>query len=272
MSSNNRITARFEDLARRKECGLICYIVAGYPDIDTTHDEIDALVKGGIDMLEIGIPFSDPIADGPTIQAASYTALEKGITPQKALNLSKAIRKRHPQLPLMIMTYCNILVRMGIENFMISAKEHGIDGLILPDLSIEEAQPYVSAASKLDLCLVFLVSPNTSETRLRMITEYASGFLYIVSVYGITGSRKTFEDYTLNTIKKVKQIAASKVPIAVGFGISTPDHVKLMRNAGSDAIIIGSAIIDKISRTCSNRKKMINELHGFASSMKKACM
>jgi tryptophan synthase alpha chain len=265
----NRITEKFGELAGKGERALICYVVAGYPDIQTSQQVIDALVKGGADIIEIGIPFSDPIADGPTIQAASTSALERGVTPEKALELAKAVRKKYPKLPLLAMTYFNILVRPGIEKFMSQAKACGIDGFILPDVPVEEAQEYSAAASKLGLATVFLASPNTTQARLQKIVNSSSGFLYLVSVYGITGARKSFEDYTLNAIKSVKQAAEGKVPVAVGFGISTPAHARFMIGAGADAVIVGSAIIDRIAK--SRGKKMLSELRQFAISMKKAC-
>jgi len=265
----NRITEKFCELAKKAESALICYVVAGYPDIRTSQQVINTLMKGGADMIEIGIPFSDPIADGPTIQAASNRALSKGMTPEKALQLAKNVRTSHPKLPLLAMTYSNILIRAGMEKFMTQSKQFGFDGFILPDMSIEEADAYSATASKLNLATVFLVSPNTPESRLRKVVASTSGFIYIVSVYGITGARNSFEKYTLSTIKAVKEVAGKKVPVAVGFGISTPAHVKSMINAGADAVIVGSAIIDKISDP--PRKKMLQDLENFARSMKKAC-
>jgi tryptophan synthase alpha chain len=265
----NRINEKFGELASKGERAFVCYVVAGYPDIKTSQKVIDALVKGGADIIEIGIPFSDPIADGPTIQTASTSALERGITPEKALQLAKNMRKKHPQLPLLAMTYSNILIRAGIEKFMSRAKACGIDGFILPDMPVDEAGAYSAAASKLGIATVFLASPNTTQARLQRIVESSSGFLYLVSVYGITGARKSFEDYTLDAIKSVKQAAGGKVPIAVGFGISAPSHAKFMIGAGADAVIVGSAIIDRIAK--SSGKKMLRELEEFARSMKKAC-
>lgn len=271
-TKKNKIAEKFEELASRGECALVCYVVAGYPDIKTSQEVIDALVAGGADIIEIGIPFSDPIADGPTIQAASGYALEKGTTPEKALQLARVVRKKHPGLPLLAMTYSNILVRAGFQKFMIKSKECGIDGFILPDMPVEEADAYSETASKLGLSTVFLASPNTPQERLKKILGSTSGFLYLVSVYGITGARKSFEDYTLNAVKSVKHAAAgSKVLVAVGFGISTPAHAKFMIAAGADAVIVGSAIIDRIRKSQNSKKRMLQDLHDFARSMKRIC-
>lgn len=265
----NRIAEKFRELAERRESALICYVVAGYPDTRSSKQVINALVKGGADIIEVGIPFSDPIADGPTIQAASNIALRKGMTPKKALQLVRSVRKQHPNLPLLAMTYSNILVRAGMEKFMSESKQCGLDGFILPDMPVEEADTYLLTASKLNLATVFLVSPNTPQPRLRKIVASTTGFLYVVSVYGITGARNSFQKYTLNTIRAVKQVSGEKVPVAVGFGISTPAHVKSMVAAGAEAVIIGSAVINKISD--GSDKKMLRDLQNFARSIKKAC-
>jgi tryptophan synthase alpha chain len=265
----NRITEKFCELARKGERALICYVVAGYPDTETSKQVIKALVNGGADIIEVGIPFSDPIADGPTIQAASNTALKNGMTPEKALNLVRSVRKQHPNLPLLAMTYSNILVRAGMEKFMSESKQCGLDGFILPDMPVEEAYTYSLMASKLNLATVFLVSPNTPDARLRKIVASTTGFLYIVSVYGITGARNSFQKYTLNTIRAVKQVAGAKVPVAVGFGISRPGHAKSMIAAGAEAVIVGSAVVNKISD--GSGKRMLQDLQNFARSMKKAC-
>lgn len=272
MPSHNRIAAKFEELAKRGERALICYVVAGYPDLRSCQRVTESLVAGGADIIEIGIPFSDPIADGPTIQAASNKALLQDAKPEDALQLAARIRKKHPATPLLVMTYYNILHRAGVEEFMRVSKKNGVDGFIIPDLPVEEADQYVAAASKLDLATVFLVSPNTPPERLERILRNTSGFLYLVSVFGITGARDSFEDYTRNAVKNVKRAAGSKVPLAVGFGISTPSHAKYMINAGADAVIIGSAIVDKIARSNGMNHRMLRQLEIYARSMKKACM
>lgn len=267
---NNRITEKFRQLEQKGEGALICYVIAGYPDTATSKQVMDALVDGGADIIEVGIPFSDPIADGPTIQAASNIALKNGMTPEKALNLVREVRKKYPNLPMLAMTYSNILVRPGMEKFMYESKQCGLDGFILPDLPVDEAGTYTSMASKLNLATVFFVSPNTRGIRLQKIAANTTGFLYVVSVYGITGARNSFQKYTLNTIRAVKRTAGAKVPVAVGFGISRPAHAKIMIAAGAEAIIIGSAIISKISDGGSGTR-MLLDLENFARSMKRAC-
>lgn len=266
----NRVAATFSALAKKGERALVCYVVAGDPDIDTTAKAVDALVAGGADIIELGIPFSDPIADGPTIQQAAHRALEGGVTPDKALALAKTIRKKHPDLPLLAMTYSNILVRAGVGGFMAKAKESGIDGFILPDLPVEEADGYLDSAKKHCLSTTFLASPNTSDERLEKIVASSTGFVYLVSVYGITGARRTFESYTADAIKKARHVAGGRVAVGVGFGISTPAHARFMLDSGADAIIVGSAIVDRIGKA-KNQRAMLADLKSFAASLKKAC-
>lgn len=260
----------------KKEHLLICYAVAGYPDIKTTKEIVSAMIESGADIIEIGLPFSDPIADGPMIQEASFIALTHGITPDKALEIVKDIRQEFPNIPIVAMTYSNILLKVGFRKFMRKAKQSGIDGFILPDMPIEESDKYVKEASRLNLATIFLVSPNTNEERIRSIASKSSGFLYLVSVFGTTGIRKSFEDSTAKYVKDTKKIVGSSIPIAVGFGISNRSHAKFMINAGADAVIVASAIINIIKsytdRNANNKKKeeMLKEVRIFVSSMKKS--
>ena len=271
MAEKNRISARFSDLAKNGECALVCYVVAGYPDLRTSQAVVEMLVEGGADAIEIGIPFSDPIADGPTIQEASHAALEMGIKPADALALALRIRKKFPDLPLLVMTYSNILARKGFEKFFVLSKASGVDGFIIPDMPVEEAEEYTKAASRHGLSTVFLASPNTPASRLESIVKATTGFLYLVSVFGITGARSNFEDYTLQAVKAAKRAAASKVPIAVGFGISKPEHVKYMKSAGADGVIVGSAIVDIISSSIQAKARMLRRVRSYAQTMKAAC-
>jgi tryptophan synthase alpha chain len=270
--TDNRLIRKLEDISLRSQHALICYVVAGYPSMAATEKIISALVSAGADIIEIGIPFSDPIADGPIIQEASHHALLKGVTPVKCLQLASNVRNKFPKLPLLIMTYSNILLRAGFENFMIKSKRSGIDGFILPDMTFEESGSYIRQASRLNLATIFLISPNTASDRIRANVKKSSGFVYLVSVYGVTGTRGSFEDYTLRAIKNTKRIAGSGLTIAVGFGITKPSHARLMIKAGADAVIIGSAIISKIkSNNNSGEKQMLSSLKSFITGMKRAC-
>src|ERR671921_480734 len=168
-NSSNLLIKKFQELSKKNESALVCYALAGYPDIKATNEIISTMVDAGADIIEIGIPFSDPIADGPTIQEASYNALIKGITPPKSLEIIHDIKKKYPQLPLVAMTYSNILVRVGFNKFMQEAKRRGIDGFILADMPIEESEEYIKEASNLDLATIFMVSPNTKEQRIKSI-------------------------------------------------------------------------------------------------------
>lgn len=266
----NRIDKKFRKLKSMNQKALVCYIVAGYPDIRTSEDIITSLINGGADIIEIGIPFSDPIADGSTIQDAIQNSLTSGTTPDMCLELASRIRKTFPDIPLIIMTYSNILFRKGYIQFAQQAKESGIDGFIIPDIPIEEAKEYLDSVKKIGISTIFLVSPNTSEKRLKIISKICTGFLYVISIYGITGERKGFDEYTIESIKRVKKVIADNLPLAVGFGISNPQHVRYMIDAGADGAIIGSAIIKKI-KEIENKELLLNTLNRFAHEMKNSC-
>ena len=268
MINLNRIERKFVDLKKFHQGALICYVVGGFPDLKTSIDIITSLVNGGADIIEIGIPFSDPIADGTVIQKATTAALSNHVSPDTCLDLASAIRKRFPELPLLFMTYSNILLRRGFYRFMKLSKIAGIDGFIIPDLIIEEATDYVKVAHSLNLATIFLVSPNTSEQRIRRISESSKGFIYLVSVYGITGMRESFDRHTTDMIKTVKRVTNNNNNIAVGFGISDQSHVKLMIDAGADGIIVGSAIVNLIGDKRTGLKK---RMFSYANLLKKAC-
>jgi tryptophan synthase alpha chain len=275
--NNNRIHKKFNELKSKNEKALICYVVAGYPNMMSSEHIITSLINGGADIIEIGIPFSDPIADGSTIQYAIQNSLISGTTPDMCLELASRIRKTFPNIPLLIMTYSNILYRKGYIQFAKKAKESGIDGFIIPDIPIEESKEYVKIMQSTGLSTIFLVSPNTAVKRLKMISRICTGFLYAISIYGTTGERQDFDEYTIESIKRVKKVsslatraAEDELPLAVGFGISNPNHVKYMIDAGADAVIIGSAIIKKIQEI-ENKDTLFNVLNRFAYELKNSC-
>jgi tryptophan synthase alpha chain len=248
---------------------LIGYIMAGDPSPELTPQIADALINGGVDILELGLPFSDPIADGPTIQAAGVRALAAGTTPLKVLEIAKQIKQTH-NVPIVVMTYYNPVFRIGVDKFIGLAKEHLVDGFIIPDLPVEEAADYRKAAEAHGLDTIFLATPSTTNERLNKIVACSSGFLYLVSHYGVTGAKTKVEDSTVQLIKRVLPFTAGKIPLAVGFGISKPEHVERVIAAGADAAIVGSAFIKIVEKNSQNTSTMLNELSAAAQALKSA--
>ncbi len=261
----SRIKEKFTELEAKKEKALIAYVMVGFPNENATISTVRGLIKGGVDIIELGYPFSDPLADGPVIQNASTISLEKGTNISKFFSIVKKIRKE-TNIPLVLMTYTNILYHMGYEKFILDAKNAGIDGFILPDMSIEESTEYLNAI-KGHADAIFLVSPNTSKIRIANIAKASSGFLYLVAVYGTTGIKRGIQDYTLKAIKEVKNQTKGKIPIGVGFGVSTPDDVKKYIQAGADAVIVGSAFLKLIEKT--PHAKLESTIANFTKSLKK---
>lgn len=261
----SRISLKFAELAGKNQKALIAYIMTGYPNEKATMAVVSGLVKGGADIIELGFPFSDPIADGPVIQNAGTASLEQGTTAKKFFALVKKIR-RQTNTPLVLMTYTNILYRKGYPEFVLEAKKSGIDGIILPDMSVEESEEYLRSA-KNNVDTIFLVSPNTERARIQKIAGVSGGFLYLVAVYGTTGIKPGIMDYALRAIKKTKRQTGGKIPVGIGFGISTPDDVKRYVRAGADAVIVGSAFLELIKKTPSHRLE--KKIASFTRSLKK---
>jgi tryptophan synthase alpha chain len=265
----NKITKAFQKAKAQGNGALVGYVMAGDPNPEFTPQIADALISGGVDVLELGLPFSDPIADGPTIQAASVRALTAGTTPMKVLEIAKEIKSKH-DVPVVVMTYYNPMFRIGLDKFCRSAKECMVDGFIVPDLPVEEAADYKKAAKAHGLDTIFLAAPSTTNERLSKIVGSSSGFLYLVSHYGVTGTKTTVEDSTVQLIKHVLPFTAGKIPLAVGFGISKPEHVKRVIAAGADAAIVGSAFISIIQKNSQNIPAMLKQLQATAQELKTA--
>ncbi len=263
------IKAAFEKAKAQGKGALIGYVTAGDPKPELTPQIADALIKGGVDILEFGLPFSDPIADGPTIQAASVRALVAGTTPVKVLEIARQVRRSH-DVPIVIMTYYNPVFKMGLEKFCSLAKESLVDGIIVPDLPVEEAGDYRKAAAKTGLDTIFLAAPSTTNERLGKIVAASSGFLYLVSHFGVTGAQTAIADSTIRLMKRVLPFTAGKVPLAVGFGVSKPDHVIRLIGAGADGVIVGSAFINIIQRNQGNLSASLGELESVAMKLKAA--
>jgi tryptophan synthase alpha chain len=259
----------FERLKAQGDGALIGYVTAGDPEPGLTARIAEALVKGGVDIIELGVPFSDPIADGPTIQAASVRALQAGTTPKMVLGIAEDI-KRKLGVPVVILTYFNPVFRMGVANFFRLAKSFGVDGVVVPDLPVEEAEDYREAAENCGVDTIFLAAPSTSNERLGKIVACTSGFLYVVSHFGVTGTRETVEDSTVQLIKRILVFTEGGVSLAVGFGVSKPEHAKRIIEAGADGVIVGSAFVNIIQRHQKNVDKMLEELEVAARKLKNA--
>ena len=261
----SKIKNKFLQLKKKKERALIAYIMAGFPNEKTTMSAVKGLVKGGADIIEIGYPFSDPIADGPVIQNASTVSLNYGTKLDKFFQIIKKIRKE-TDIPLVLMTYTNILYKKGFDKFMQKAKSVGIDGFILPDMSIEESKAYLAAARKNHLDTIFLISPNTTTERIKKILKDTSGFLYLVSIFGTTGMQTKIQKYTVDAIKKTKKIVNKRIHIGIGFGVNTPNDARKFLSLGVDAIIVGSAFLRLIERTPSS--KIESKITAFTKNLK----
>ncbi|HDM36918.1 MAG TPA: tryptophan synthase subunit alpha [Candidatus Syntrophoarchaeum butanivorans] len=243
---------------------LIGYLTCGDPDLETSLRIIKEAAEE-VDILELGIPFSDPIADGATIQAASDRALRSGIRVDDCFRIAAEVEGP----PKVFMTYYNIVLQRGLDRFFSDSVDAGVSGLIVPDIPIEESQDLLRSSKEYGVDLIFLVAPTTDENRMNRIIEHTRGFLYVVSRLGVTGARDHLDPGTIEFIRRVKAIAGGRVPVAVGFGISTPQHVEEVIRAGADGAIVGSAIIDRISEGVEDEKG-IRRLREFLRSLREA--
>ena len=226
--------------ARPGHKALIAYLTVGYPSIEATLELVPALVESGCDMVELGIPFSDPLADGPTIQRASYRALQQGITPQRCLEVAHQLRQR-VDAPLIFMTYYNPVLRYGPSPFCHACAEVGVDGLIIPDLTPEEGSELERLTQRHRLDLTYLVAPTTTEERLGFIAARSQGFIYLVSIRGVTGAREALPADLESLLGRLRRKTSK--PICVGFGISTPEQARSVAEI-ADGVIIGSRILE----------------------------
>src|SRR5216684_1982749 len=258
-----RIANLFENLRRAGKKGLIAYVTAGDPAPERTPGLVEALERGGADLIELGVPFSDPIADGPVIQRAGYRALEAGTTVRKVLEIAAEIRARS-EIPLLLFTYLNPVMRYGIEKLAVDARSAGIDGCLLTDVSVEEAAAYVAVMRSAGLDTVFLAAPTSSPRRLRLVAEYSTGFVYLVSRTGVTGERDSISSSVAPLIRSMREV--TDLPLAVGFGVSTPEHVAEI-GAQAEAVVVGSAIMRVIEKNAGNESLDI-QLESFVRELK----
>jgi len=237
------------------------YFPLGYPDLDTSIDVIEALAKNGADLIEVGLSFSDPLADGPVIQHVTQIALEKGITVKKSLEAVKELRARGVQIPLILMGYYNPMLAYGLDKFVRDAEEAGADGFIIPDLPAEESREFEDVAG--DMPLIPMLAPTSSPERMEMIARNAKGFIYLVSVTGITGERKSLAEGLGELIAQVREHTSA--PVCVGFGIGTPEQAKEVGKM-ADGAIVGTACV----RTIGGSESPIEAAREFATGFQKA--
>ncbi len=260
-------TKTFNKLRKKKEKALVPFTVLGDPDYNTSLKIIRSIVESGADVLELGFPFSDPIADGPTIQAADVRALDNSINTDKCFKIIKKVRK-FTDIPIGLLVYSNLIYQRGIDKFYRDCKSAGVTSVLVADLPVEESDDYVKSAKKYNIDPVFIVSPLTDNKRLKLILKKARGFIYLVARLGVTGARDNLKKSTLKLIRKVKR--QTKLPVCVGFGISKPEHVKSVCKAGADGAIVGSALVRIIEKRLNNKIMLLFKIKRFIKKLKAA--
>jgi tryptophan synthase alpha chain len=261
----NRIAERFARLRRKGEKGFVVYIGAGDPDLEATRKLALAFDQVGVDVLELGVPFSDPLADGLVNQLAAQRGLESGTTPPKVLETVAAIR-RESQIPIVLYIYFNLIHRHGLERFIRDAANAGVDGLLVLDLPPEEGETYETLMHQAGLCNIYLVAPTTPEDRIELIVKRGTGFIYYVSREGVTGMQSKVADTIAQMTAKIR--AHTTLPIAVGFGISTPEQARTVA-ASAEAVVVGSAIVNQIAQH-GRSQDLIPRVSDFVKSLVQA--
>ncbi len=259
----NRIDKKFKELSKRRKKAFIAFITAGDPSLTTTEKLVFAFENAGVDIVELGVPFSDPLADGPTIQLSSQRALAKGVNLAKILASVKRVRQK-TQIPIALMTYYNPVFHFGEERFVKQAKAAGVDGIIVPDLPPEEARNLIKYARKVNLSTIFFLAPTTTKERVKSIVKASTGFVYYVSLTGVTGARNAIPQSYVEQVRLARKF--TKTPICVGFGISTPAQVKSISRI-ADGVIVGSAIVKEIARTRGNVARVVKFVQGFTKGI-----
>jgi tryptophan synthase alpha chain len=256
-----------EVFSELRRAALIPFFVIGDPDFDTSLAIVKTAIDAGADVLELGIPFSDPIADGPTIQKADIRALTTGMNVQKAREFIEKV-KDYKDIPIGLLMYYNLIYQYGTQKFFSDFHEAGVNSVLVADLSIDDADEITTPAASAGLDTVFMVTPNTNPKRMKLIASKTTGFIYTVSLLGVTGSREKLSDTIEGLVGKLKKLTS--VPVCVGFGISTPEHAAAVASAGADGVIIGSKIVGLIESNLDNKEKMLAEISTFLSDVKSA--
>jgi len=263
----NRIEQRFGTLGAAGRCALVTYVTAGDPDATTTLDIMHALVQGGADVIELGVPFSDPMADGPVIQRASERALEHGMSLHGVIDIVRRFRERDAETPVVLMGYLNPIEAMGYERFATDAAHAGVDGVLIVDVPPEEARTLNAYLLERRLDQIFLIAPNSSAERIAGVCEFARGFVYYVSVKGVTGGKNVDAEEVGRHIAEFRR--RLPLPIGIGFGIKSAEAAAAVAMAG-DAVIVGSAIIEIVEREADDPATMCRTIETFVSSLRSA--
>ena len=259
------VASRFQHLKQNSECALIPFITAGDPNLETTAKALEVLAKNGADLIELGVPYSDPLADGPTIQAAATRALQKGVQLDDVLAIVKQVAPKI-EIPIILFTYYNPIYYRGIKSFLQQVKDVGVSGLVVPDLPLEEAETLLSSAAEIGIEVILLVAPTSSQERIDAIASKSQGFIYLVSVTGVTGVRTQIAMGVKDLVADLHK--STDKPIGVGFGISSPEQAKQVKDWGADAVIVGSAIVKRLAD--GTPESGLKAIADFCSSLKQA--
>lgn len=257
----------FSERSNQKRAALIPFFVIGDPDFDTSLALVKAAIDAGADVLELGIPFSDPIADGPTIQKADIRAMRSGMNVRKALDFIREI-KAYKDIPIGLLMYYNLICNYGIDTFYQDVHAAGVNSVLVADLNIDDADEVLGPAEAAGLESVFMVTPNTRTERIQRIASKTTGFIYTVSLLGVTGRRNALSEAIEGLVEQLKHL--TDIPICVGFGISTPEHAKAVAEAGADGVIIGSRIVGMIEANLGQPDRMAAEITAFLTEVKTA--
>lgn len=264
----SRYIQAFQQLQAKSEGAFVPFITLGDPNLEATSRIIDTLIASGADALELGLPFSDPVADGPVIQAANICSLASGTSIQACFNLLKDVRQRHPNIPIGLLVYCNLVHAQGLEVFYQTCRDAGVDSVLIADVPLREAEPFQQAAAKAGIESVFICPPDANSELRQTVAQHSQGYVYLLSRAGVTGTGDTVQLPAHQAIDELKQ--ANSAPALLGFGISEPEHVRQAIEAGAAGAICGSAIVKIIAQHQQDIEILLHDLGQFVATMKAA--